>query len=63
MAQLTEIQTIRFSKDNIDLINLLKSYGVKPDSFIRQAFIEKIERDMPVIIKKHTDSLNQYVPF
>lgn len=64
MAQLTEIQTIRFSQDQINLMDKLKSVGISPDRFIRQAFIEKIEQDLPKLIAQHNEMKDkEYCPF
>lgn len=64
MAQLTEIQTIRFSKKDVELMNDLKKYNVKIDEFIRIAFREKVKKDFRKIIEleNYRDS-KEYCPF
>ena len=52
MKRLTKIQTIRFTEEDIKLMNELEKYHIKPDQFLRLAFREKIQRDLPIIIKE-----------
>lgn len=49
MAKLTEIKPIRFSKQQIESLEILKAYNVDVAEFIRQAIKEKIKRDWPSI--------------
>lgn len=64
MKQLTEIQTIRFSKKDVELMNELKKLRINPDEFIRIAFREKVKRDLPKLIEheKYRNS-KEYSPF
>ena len=61
---LTKIQTIRFSEDDLKLLNELKKYKIKPHAFIRIALREKLNKDLPEIIKreKYLKS-KEYCPF
>lgn len=61
MNQLTEIQTIRFSKEDVKLLNRLKELKIKQTAFIRIALREKIQRDLPKILKKENNK--EYCPF
>ena len=45
MRQLTEIKTIRFSKQQIETFEILKKYNVNVNRFIRQSIKEKLQRD------------------
>ena len=45
MSKLTEIHTIRFSKEQIESLEKLKEYNVDVSRFIRIAIKEKIQRD------------------
>jgi len=64
MAKLTEIQTIRFSKDDILLMNELKRYRIKPDQFLRIALREKLHRDLPILLKEEEKRKSkEYCPF
>ena len=47
--KLTEIKPIRFSKQQIESLEILKAYNVDVSAFIRQAIKEKIKRDWPSI--------------
>ena len=49
MSKLTEIQTIRFSKEQIESLEKLKEYNVDVSRFIRIAIREKIQRDCKII--------------
>ena len=64
MAKLTEIQTIRFSKDDILLIDELKRLKIKPDQIIRLAFREKLNRDLPILLKEEQKRKSkEFCPF
>lgn len=64
MAQLTEIQMIRFSKEDIQLLNRLRELKVKPHKFIRIALREKLQRDLSVLIKEEEKlKSKEYCPF
>ena len=49
MGKLTEIHTIRFSKEQIESLEKLKEYNVDVSKFIRIAIKEKIQRDWKTI--------------
>ena len=49
--KLTNSYRIRLSSNNLLLLNELKKLRIKPTTFIRKAFREKIEREMPKIIE------------
>jgi len=51
MKFLTETRRIRFSKDDTKLMDDLRKKRVKVTVFIRDAFREKIQRDMPKILE------------
>lgn len=64
MKQLTNIQRLRFSDDDIKLIAELKRLRIKPTTFIRIAFREKIERELKPLIEKEQREKNKiYTPF
>lgn len=48
---LNTIQTIRFSDDDIKLLNELRRFSIKPHAFIRIALREKLSKDLPELIK------------
>lgn len=57
-------ERIRLSKEDKDLLERLRQLRVKPSKFIRQAFREKIERDMPTLIKEEQKRKEkQHCPF
>ena len=45
MSKLTNNYTIRFSKQQAEILKKLKDYDVKPSQFILLAIAEKIKRD------------------
>jgi hypothetical protein len=49
MTKLTEIQTIRFSKKQVESLQKLTNYNVNISKFIRIAIKEKIQRDWKYI--------------
>lgn len=49
MHKLTEIKPIRFTKQQIETLDILKAYNVDVAEFIREAIKEKIKRDWPSI--------------
>jgi hypothetical protein len=51
MKILTETIRIRFSKDDKLLMKSLKKYRIKPTTFIREAFREKVQREKPKILE------------
>ena len=44
MKQLTKSKTIRFTENQINSLNVLESYGVNVNQFIRLAIKEKKEK-------------------
>jgi len=50
MKILTEAVRVRFSKNDKLLFLSLRKYKIKPTTFIREAFREKIHRDKPKIL-------------
>ena len=64
MKQLTHIQRFRFTQNDIILFAELKKNRINVSSFVRKAFREKIERDLPNIIESEKNRINkQYCPF
>lgn len=63
MRLLTEIETIRFYKKQIEFLDYLHKIGFKPDQFIRLAFDEKIERDFKKLVEKNKKELLNQCPF
>lgn len=59
MKILTHTYRLRISKADKELINDLKKINIRTTTFIREAFREKIQRDMPNIIlkEKHNQEL------
>ena len=45
MKQFTEIKTIRFSKSQMQTLEILESYNVNVSQFIRAAIKEKLKRE------------------
>ena len=55
---------IRLSNNDLLLLNELKKLRIKPTTFIRKAFREKIERELPKLIQDEIKMKNkQYCPF
>ena len=55
---------IRLSNNDLLLINELKKLRIKPTAFIRNAFREKIERELPKLIEIENKRKNKiYCPF
>ena len=52
--KLTHSYRIRLSSNDLLLLNELKKLRIKPTTFIRKAFREKIEREMPKLIEAET---------
>ena len=48
--KLTNSYRIRLSDDDLLLLKQLKSLRIKPTTFMRNAFREKIERELPKLI-------------
>lgn len=53
--KLTNSYRIRLSDNDLLLLKQLKSLRIKPTTFIRNAFREKIERELPKIIEKENN--------
>lgn len=49
--KLTNSYRIRLSDDDLLLLKQLKSLRIKPTTFVRNAFREKIERELPKLIE------------
>lgn len=64
MKLLTTSYRIRLSNDDINLINELKRLRIKPTTFIRQAFREKLDREMKSLLEKEAKEKSKtYIPF
>ena len=51
MSKLTHIQRFRFTQNDMLLFAELKKNRINISSFVRKAFREKIERDLPKLIE------------
>ena len=51
MSKLTHIQRFRFTQNDMILFAELKKNRINLSSFIRKAFREKTERDLPKLIE------------
>ncbi len=60
MKQLTKSKTIRFTENQINSLNVLESYGVNVNQFIRLAIKEKLKKDWKTIKEKKE---KVYCPF
>ena len=60
MKQLTKSKTIRFTENQINSLNILESYGVNVNQFIRLAIKEKLQKDWKTIKEKKE---KVYCPF
>lgn len=49
--KLTNSYRIRLSDDDLLLLKQLKSLRIKPTTFLRNAFREKIQRELPKLIE------------
>lgn len=45
MKQLTKSKTIRFTETQMNSLNILESYGVNVNQFIRLAIKDKLQKD------------------
>ncbi len=52
MKQLTKSKTIRFTETQMNSLNILESYGVNVNQFIRLAIKEKLQKDWKSIKEK-----------
>ena len=56
-------KVVRFSEKELHFCEVLKKvYKINPSQFIRQAFVEKLERDIPTIRKEFAEKNND-LPF
>lgn len=61
---LIKTRRIRFSENDILLMESLKKYRIKPTTFLRDAFREKIKRDKPVILEQEKERIESIkLPF
>lgn len=61
---LTKTRRIRFSENDILLMESLKKYRIKPTTFLRNAFREKIKRDKPIILQEEMERIESIkLPF
>lgn len=61
---LTKTRRIRFSENDILLMESLKKYRIKPTTFLRDAFREKIKRDKPIILQEEMERIESIkLPF
>lgn len=58
MGKLTEIERIRLSVETVDNLTNLKRFGLSKSKFIRNAIIEKIERDLPQLLAEEKRKQN-----
>lgn len=64
MNQLTKIKRFRFSQMDLLLFEELRKHQIKPSRFLRDAFREKIARDLPNVIKQEKiNRSKEYCPF
>lgn len=49
--KLSNSYRIRLSNDDLILLNELKKLRIKPTTFLRNAFREKIQRELPKLIE------------
>ena len=56
----TESKTVKLSKQQVNSLNVLKSYDVDISRFIRDAIAEKIKRDWKMIKDERN---NSKIPF
>jgi hypothetical protein len=62
--KLSNSYRIRLSDDDLALLEQLKKLRIKPTTFMRTAFREKIERDLPKLIEQEKINENKkYCPF
>ena len=63
MKQLTEIKSIRFTKQQIETLKVLEAYDIDVGCFIRLAIKEKIKRDWKGIKEAKIESKREKLPF
>jgi predicted DNA-binding protein len=57
MRQLTKIQRFRFSENTVQKLDLLHKFGINKSRFVRQAVEEKLNRELPDIMKPKKEKL------
>jgi len=65
MRQRLKNKTFKLSEDELYYLYFLKNkYHIKINQFVRNAIIEKLQRDMPEIRKEYLKNKNkEYCPF
>jgi hypothetical protein len=63
MKQLTEIKSIRFTKQQMETLKVLEAYDINVNCFIRLAIKEKIKRDWRGIKEAKNDKKKERLPF
>lgn len=62
--KLNRYYRIRLSEDDLMLISQLKSHGIKPSTFIRDALREKIKNELPSLVAEENRRKSQeYCPY
>ena len=59
MSKLTHIQRFRFTQKDMLLFAELKKNRVNISSFVRKAFREKIQRELPKIIEREKQKIEK----
>lgn len=57
MPQLTKIQRFRFSESTLQKLDSLSKYGINKSKFVRQAIDEKLNRELPDLMKPKKEKL------
>ena len=63
MAQLTKIEAIRFSQEDVEFMAELRRLNINPHQVIRLAFREKINREYKEIEKQIEKKNKVILPF
>jgi hypothetical protein len=64
MKLLTEIQNFRISKEEKRYLQILKqTYKVNTGQFLRNAMIDYMKKEVPILRKKHKEKDNFIYPF
>ncbi len=64
MEKLVKIERIRMTVGMTDKLNQLKKYGIKKPQFVRDAIMEKIQREVPKILAREKSNRNLVkIPF
>ena len=62
--QNTELLQVRVSKELKQYLKILhEKYNINSSEFVRMAIVEKLQKDVPIIRKKHKDKTCFKVPF